>query len=80
MSLYIDTDKITEVLLTDGEWYEVEDGSFDLDSYEMHWDGRLVLPGGAVDGIPATGFTFKTPYEGYIYGPLTSVVAVRTPE
>lgn len=77
MSLYIDVDKVVEVLLVDG-WHRVKDESFDLDSYEMHHDDYVVLPGGAADGVTATGFAFKTSEDHYMYGPLTSVLAVKT--
>jgi hypothetical protein len=80
MSLYIDVDKVTEVLLADG-WHTVADESFDLDSYEYH-HGELLLHGGGSGGICATGFTFIEDV-GYatpprrIAGPLTAILAVR---
>ena len=71
------------VLLVDG-WHEVanEDGvgTFDLDAYEMKTTsgGYQSLAGGQVAGVPATGFTFRTPDGVWVYGPLTSVLAVET--
>lgn len=38
MSLAIDVDTVTEVLLADG-WHHVADESFSLDSYEYLWSG-----------------------------------------
>ncbi len=48
MSLAIDTDKITEVMLPDG-WHTVAKGSFSLDAYEyirrQALEGRLIVLG-----------------------------------
>jgi hypothetical protein len=71
VSLAINPDHVTEVLLADG-WHQVDDmapdrSSFDLDSYEYELphpdDNRegLVLHGGGQSGICATGFTFTEP-------------------
>lgn len=38
MSLSIDVDTVTAVLLADG-WHTVVNGSFDLDAYEYLWSG-----------------------------------------
>lgn len=92
MSLAIDVDLVREVLLADG-WHEVLDASFGLDAYEFLWSGRdgvtvreverqdprarvLTQHGGGQSGICATGFQFRSP-EGWMSGPLTSVLAVR---
>lgn len=82
MSLLINPDRITGVLLLDG-WHDLEAGTFDLDSYEFgiaHDNGRgpdLWHAGGAA-GITATGFAF-TPLGTLdrISGPLTAILAVR---
>lgn len=78
MSLYIDVDKVTEVLLADG-WHAVEDGSFDLDSYEYH-HGDHMLHGGGNYGVCATGFTFRNADGHSMFGPLTAILAVKTDE
>jgi hypothetical protein len=77
--LYIDTNSVTEVLLSDG-WHSVEsdkagDSTFDLDSYEFHW-GEMLVHGGGRHGVCAIGFAF---IEGKarIAGPLTAILAVR---
>ena len=85
MSLSIDPDKVTSVLLADG-WHDVGEGAaFDLDAYEFverdeDEDGeatRTVLHGGGQNGICATGFRFIDVNGETIAGPLTSVLAVR---
>jgi hypothetical protein len=75
MSLAIDTDNITRVLLADG-WHDVANQSFDIDSYEYMWCERLVH-GGGNSGICASGFTFTTTDGLFVCGPLTSVLAVE---
>jgi hypothetical protein len=81
MSLAIDIDDVTAVLLADG-WHYVYKKSFALDSYEfMH--GEQLEHGGGNSGVCATGFSFierdqsATAVEEQISGPLTSIIAVR---
>ncbi|MGD9701985.1 MAG: hypothetical protein AB7Q42_04435 [Acidimicrobiia bacterium] len=93
MSLAIDVDTVSAVLLADG-WHDVHDASFSLDSYEFVWSGKsgvtvaqteksnpdrdpILVHGGGQSGICATGFAMNTG-RGWMYGPLTSVLAVRT--
>jgi len=81
MSLYIDIDNVTHMLLATG-WYEVTEDSFNLDAYEFHDLRELLVGGGTVDGVPATGFTFTTVIDGgrtVMSGPLTAILAVREP-
>lgn len=81
MSLAIDVDHVTEVLLADG-WHQVLDGSFTLDAYEYLWysagnpDEAQILHGGGNSGVCATGFGFKSS-DGWLYGPLTAIQAVK---
>lgn len=78
MSLGIDVETITEVLLPDGKWYLVEPGSFDVDSYEMISGDICLLGGGDSVGTSSTGFRFREYATAeYISGPMTSVIAVR---
>lgn len=87
MSLAIDIDKVSEVLLLDG-WHRValnKDGvsTFDLDSYEYvqhranSKDPLILLHGGVEPLVPATGFNFVEAGGAVIYGPVTSVLALR---
>jgi hypothetical protein len=82
MSLAIEIDDVSAVLLADG-WHIVADDSFTIDSYEFV-DGkdsrgdRVVVHGGGAEGICAVGFAFKRADETVICGPLTAVLAVRT--
>ncbi len=79
MSLEIDVDKVTDVLLTDGKWYKIVEGSFGFDAYEFYWED------GSQDGfhwtmthqpIASLGFEFIS--NGKVYsGPITSIVATR---
>ena len=61
MSLVIDVDNITHVLLADG-WHEVHDASFGTDYYEFmrrEGTGDSPIPGGGQEEhIPAAGFSF----------------------
>ena len=87
MSLAIDVDAVTAVLLADG-WHPVHEQSFDVDSYEFvgpHPDqdhNFVLLAGGQENLIPARGFSFYEAREDLgqivaIYGPLTAILAVR---
>jgi len=90
VSLAIDIDKVSQVLLADG-WHDVSRSSFDLDSYEfvqnVDDDGPLphgskaeslvLLAGGKVQGIPSTGATWRESDGSKMYCPVTAVLAVR---
>ena len=84
MSLAIDMARVTSVLLG-GEWIAVIAESFDIDSYEFMddrfglGDPRSVRHGGGASGICASGFYFESS-NGFVYGPLTSIQAVRCGE
>jgi hypothetical protein len=79
MSLAIDIDDVTEVLLADG-WHTVANTSFDIDSYEfVSQDGRGVLLGGGREPlIPSRGFRFADADGGCLTGPLSSILALKT--
>ncbi len=85
MSLAIDVDSVSAVLLGDG-WHTVADGSFLLDSYEFVWQETLVH-GGGDGGSCATGFCFLEDFDdnageacrgdkARVSGPLTAILAV----
>jgi hypothetical protein len=86
MSLAIDVDHVREVLLSDGEWHRVADGSFELDSYEYvrAADGPKAAPrlgGGQEKLVPATGarWTEREDTSGNqreMFCPLTAIQAV----
>jgi hypothetical protein len=85
VSLAIDTDHVTAVLLTDG-WHHVTDQSFDVDSFEfLYWgrtqckdhDDPVIVHGGGRSGVCAAGFAFRTDDGTHVAGPLTAVLAVR---
>lgn len=77
MSLAIDVDNVTEVLLPDG-WHVVYNATFHIDAYEFV-DGHTALLGGGEEPlVPATGFAFVEKQGGpWVTGPITSVLAVR---
>ena len=93
MSLAIEVDDITDVLLADG-WHTIHDASFGIDSYEFMWREGVgdspILEGGqekhaaaaghrgstSREHIAAAGFSF-TEGDHVLYGPLTSVLAVK---
>ncbi len=82
MSLAIDVDRVTQVLLADG-WHEVEfsgsTSSFSLDAYEFiqGHEGKAddVLHGGGQGGICATGATWQEKGATF-FCPLTAILAV----
>ncbi len=91
MSLAIDVDKVTRVLLADG-WHEVIGESFSLDAYEYVWHSSGtnetdLVHGGGHSGVCATGFCFRTTdHTGtsgtrterrFVAGPLTAILAVE---
>jgi hypothetical protein len=75
VSLEIDVERVSSVLLSDG-WHTVQESSFDLDSYEFRRKGRALLGGGQETLVPAMGFSFKD-NQGWIKGAVTSILAVR---
>jgi hypothetical protein len=76
MSLYIDVDKVTQVLLADG-WHVVAKQSFTLDSYEFHHKDEVILYGGQVQGVPSAGAEWLGPEGDHFACPLTAILAVR---
>lgn len=86
MGLAIDVDEVTAVLLTDG-WHMVADKSFTLDAYEFLYYGSEERKRNhdyiALTSHPSSpsGFGFKEASgdtTGWIYGPITAILAVRT--
>jgi len=69
MRIEIFAHKVTEILLADG-WHEIAD--FKVESYVIVSPDRVI--GASSDG---TGFTCRDA-DGYIHGPLTSILALRT--
>ena len=90
MSLAIDIDTVTRVLLAD-DWHAVADQSFTLDAYEFLWSGQsglkvkdlpdsyspMIMHSGGQSGVCATGFSFLTTDGSRMAGPLTAILAVR---
>jgi hypothetical protein len=93
MSLAIEVDDITHVLLADG-WHTIHDASFGIDSYEFIWGEGMgdspMLGSGQEKHIAAAGHRGSTSREhiaaaGFSFtegdhilcGPLTSVFAVK---
>jgi hypothetical protein len=89
MSLQINQDKITRVLLADG-WHDAR--GFGTDAYEFgayFWDrdwGANGSPrfhcehGGGDSGVCATGFAFTDAATGEtVAGPLTAILAIAGP-
>lgn len=80
MSLAIDIDAVTGVLLADG-WHVVDDASFTIDAYEYLWGedtidcDAILMYNGERQGC-STGFAFVE--DGSIVaGPMTSILAIR---
>ena len=76
MSLAIDVDTVTHVLLADG-WHKVEKASFALDAYEYLYQGEMVLAGGQVAGVPSTGAEWTEAKGIHIACPVTAILAVK---
>jgi hypothetical protein len=76
MSLAIDVDAVTHVLLSDG-WHVVHKASFDLDAYEYIDEGNRVYGGGDHPTVPHTGARWIEGDGAEIVCPLTSILAVR---
>ncbi len=85
MSLGLDVDKVTAVLLRDG-WYVVADTSFALDSYEFVWGEaghQLLLSGGQDLHTSSVGFEFygyklgEKESRSWYAGPVQHVYAIR---
>ncbi len=75
MSIAIQVDNVLAVLVG-GQWFEVADESFDLDSYE-YLHGQDILHGGGQYGACANGCTFKPADGTFLAGPLTAIRAGR---
>ena len=76
MSLAIQVNEVAAVLLTTGDWLPVEEGTFNIDSYE-YVDGDKILFGRGRSGSSALGFQFRSPDGQQVSGPLSAIVAVR---
>ncbi len=85
MSLSIDVDEVTAVLLADG-WHEVKKESFALDAYEFVRFGseERRQSGDPMDVISdpdsSTGFAFIEGPDTRVCGPITAILAVRVEE
>ncbi len=88
MSLAIDVDKVTRILLADG-WHDVTDSSFYLDAYEFgqviddprecsgtRFDSYEIPP---VPGFGCTAYNRESRHV-HLAGPLASILAVEMTE
>lgn len=76
MSLAINPDKVTEVLLVDG-WHKVKKGTFSVDAYEFIGPDNQIFMGGGVDKhVSSTGAQWN---EGSVTVscPMMTIHAVR---
>jgi hypothetical protein len=76
MSLAIEVSDVVGVLLHDG-WHPVVDGSFEIGSYEFVERSIVRVGTGSVEGISATGATWKEPTGEWLACPFTQIMAVR---
>jgi hypothetical protein len=81
VSLAIDVEQVTAVLLSDGEWIYIQPGTFQIGSYEFVTTGGTAHSAGN-GGVCATGFQLVDTQDGErISGPLTAIQAVsHSPE
>jgi hypothetical protein len=77
MSLSIDVERVEQVLLADGKWHRVMGKSFTTGAYEFEEQGRTIVAGGRVAGVPATGAEWREAGGSIVACPLTAVLAVR---
>ena len=77
MSLPIEVDRVSQVLLSDGKWHKVKGKSFDHAAFAFMRGNRLILGGEKVEGVPSTGATWQEPDGSFVVCPLTAVQAVR---
>ena len=81
MSLAIEVSRVREILLPDGQWHEVIEGSFNTNAYEYVEGTKTVFGGGqAKETIPSTGATWKerdaSGNERILFCPLTAILAI----
>jgi hypothetical protein len=84
MSLAIEVDYVTGVLLRDG-WHEVLENSFTIDAYEyVHseagstlFERELLVKGGKVKGVSATGAAWTEPGGSCVACPFPAILAVK---
>ncbi len=78
MSLDINPDKITEVLVS-GQWIAIRPGTFDIGGYNFAYSSYALLSAGESDDVTATGFGASMADESghRICGPLTALQAVK---
>jgi hypothetical protein len=78
MSLKIDVNTVSRVLLTDGSWYEVLPGSLTMDTFQWTDQEGVTISIAEIAALPPMGLRFKTRgISGWIYCPLTSIAAVH---
>lgn len=77
MSLAIDVAKVRAVLLPNAGWLDIKVGSFEIDAYEFRTDQTVVQSGGQ-GGVSSVGFRFRDNSNNLVWGPLTTILAVRT--
>ena len=79
MSIRIEINTITRLLLQGGVWYEVLPGSVTIDLFE--WtksEGLVIDDGDIVADVPTMGVRFKARgMNGWISCPLRSIVSVH---
>jgi hypothetical protein len=76
MSLAIQVDDVVSVLMDDG-WHSVADKSFSIDAYEFLWGEDVLLGGGTVRGVSASGAGWREPDGSCVACPLPAIKAVR---
>ena len=82
MSIAIDIDHVTRVLMADG-WHDVLAGSFTCDAFEFVWkEGQADKDRGYVWGVPACSVgmewqELRGPGIVFVSAPLSSLIAVE---
>ena len=79
MSLAINTNQVSQVLMADGKWRTVATGTFDVDAYEMVEQdeaGNVVYVHNGVNAFCSTGFRFESSGGDLYAGPISAILAV----
>ncbi len=78
MSLAVQIKNIVAVLLEDGDWHEVRQGSMTVIKYELADESSILVRAGSIPGVSSTALSFKEQAGGRMIAcPITSVKAVR---
>ena len=77
MSIAIDLDRVSGVLLADG-WHDVGDSSFIIDAFEFLRQGKVTFGRRRLPSAMSMGAGWIEPSGTTIYCPVSAILAVKT--